>query len=147
MDSNELNKRLSCFFAANAEKRHIDLAFLYGSWAADRQRADSDVDIAVLFSDEANCGKDLYQTIADIGMELSLVIGREVNLIVLRWDFDKPMLYYNAVVHGVPLYIGNKGFYDRYMLEAVSQMEDFCIFGVMWQIAAARRNLKGVANA
>lgn len=147
MNKSILVKKLADFFLAIAERRHIDLAFLYGSWAAGKQCKGSDIDIAILFSDGARSEYDMYQAMVDISEELSDVLGSEINIIRLRQDFDKPMLYYNAVVHGVPLYIKGRRFYFRFLREAVSQMEDFCIFGITWQLMAARRNLKGITNA
>ena len=147
MNKPNLIKKLVHYFEGNAEKLHIELAFLYGSWAVNRQRSDSDIDIAILFSDDVGSEDAVYQTIADISAELGSVFGREINIIRLQWDFDKPMLYYNATIHGLTLYGKNKNLCAAYMSEAISQMEDFCIFGITWQLTAARRNLKGVSNA
>lgn len=147
MDRLSLIEKLSSYFQTHAERGHIDMAFLYGSWATGKQRNDSDVDMAVLFSDDAGSDDAVYRTLVDISTDLGGVFGRETNVIRLQWDFDKPMLYYNAAIHGVPLYVKDKGLYVGFVIEALSQMEDFCIFGINWQLAAARRNLKGVTNA
>jgi len=147
MNKSNLIKILARYFRNNALKEHVELAFLYGSWAAGRQHKGSDVDIAVLFSENAGSEHDIYQSIIDISAELNDIIDEEINIIQLKRDFDKPMLYYNAAVHGVPVYFKDEKLYRNYLLEAVSQMEDFCIFGIHWQLVAARHNLKGVINA
>lgn len=144
---NEIIRCLKEYFEANAKDLRIDLAFLYGSWATGLPRKDSDVDIAVLFPDGAGSEDDRYRVMSDMSADLGVDLHREVNVIELRWDFDRPMLYYNAAVHGVALYMRSRELCDRFFREAVSQMEDFCIFGVAWQLAAARRNLKGVTHA
>lgn len=137
---------LKKYFEANASELRVDLAFLYGSWAAGLERKDSDVDIAVLFAEDAGSEGDRYGAISEMSADLGADLRREVNVIELRRDFDKPMLYYNAVVHGVALHVKSRELHDSFFREAVAQMEDFCIFGVAWQLAAARRNLKGVPH-
>ena len=56
------------------------------------------------------------------------------------------MLYYNAVVLGLPLYIRDFSGYADLKNYSVFQMEDFSLFGISWQIKAARKHLKELQN-
>ena len=147
MNQSDIKTALSEYFAIEAPKRAIDLAFLYGSWAADRARKDSDVDIAVLFSERTRSETKKFKHVIEVSAALSRAVGKEVNVVCLNWNFEKPMLYYNASVHAVPLYIKDPSLYLRFLREAVAQMEEFCIFGVACQLAAARANLRGTRHA
>jgi hypothetical protein len=57
------------------------------------------------------------------------------------------MLYYNAIVSGVPIYILEHTSYRRLRNEAIFQMEDFKIFGIDWYFEIAKRNLEAIRNA
>ncbi|MFA4874770.1 MAG: nucleotidyltransferase domain-containing protein [bacterium] len=142
-----LIQKFAHYFEDNAENLHVELAFLYGSWAAGRQHENSDIDLAVLFAADAGSDDDKYRAISEISEDLGADLHKEVNVVELRWEFDKPMLYYNAAIHGVVLYMKDRRLLDFFLKEAVFQMEDFCIFGIHWQLFAARRNLKGVTHA
>jgi len=136
--------RLRNFFPEKAKDYGLEMAFLYGSWARGFPKEDSDVDIAVYFSEE-NCSEDeLFRRMNDISPILEKELGREVNIIVLRPDFDKPMLYYNAIASGIPVYIRSKDKYLGMRNEAIHQMEDFNIFGPEWQLSIARKNLEAI---
>jgi predicted nucleotidyltransferase len=135
------------WFGQNAAAYSCELVFLYGSWTSGRQRFDSDVDLAILFSEDAGSEEEVYRMVADIGVELGAILCREVNIIELHWSFDRPMLYYNATVHGVPLFVRDESKCSGFVREAVAQMEDFIIFGVGWQLRAARRNVRKVIHA
>ena len=72
------------------------------------------------------------------------ILKKEANIIEIRKDFDKPKLYYNAIIHGIPVYIKDFDYYVRLKNEAIFQMEDFSIFGIHWQYEVAKRNLEGL---
>ena len=139
----QLENELANFFKIDAPRYKVIMAFLYGSYAGGFPRRDSDVDLAVGFDNEVKSDEDAFFLITDISYRLTDLLGREVNVISVDRNFSHPMLYYNAIVSGKPVFIGN---YDRYValiLEAIYQMEDFQIFGVAWQQEAARKNMEG----
>jgi hypothetical protein len=70
-----------------------------------------------------------------------------VNVIPIFSDFRKPMLYYNAIVRGIPVFIKDYSRYVQWVNEALHQMEDFGIFGRQWQIALTRNNLEEIRHA
>lgn len=139
--------KLRDFFHQKAEMFGIDPAFLYGSWARGYPREDSDVDIALSFLPEPSSEEETFNLITDISLEISIKTGIEANIISLDRDFKKPMLYYNAIVLGMPLYIKNFARYVALKNQAIVQMEDFSLFGINWQIAAAKRNLEALPHA
>lgn len=120
----------------------IDMAFLYGSWARGHPNEKSDVDVAVVFLPEPTSDDEAFAACADISIELSMRLRREVNVLCLREDFGRPMLYYNAVVLGVLLYAREFERYISFRNRALAHMEDFSLFGPGWQMSIARRNLE-----
>ena len=129
---------------ANAYK--IEVAFLYGSWARGYPKESSDVDIAVVFSETGDEDK-VFEMITDITLSLMKEIRVEVNIIPIFLDFRKPMLYYNAIVLGVPVFIRDQNRYAALLNEAIFQMEDFSIFGTGWQLEVADKNIKELTHA
>ena len=140
----EIIDKLRSFFLGKAKDYGLEMAFLYGSWARGFPKEDSDVDIAVFFSKENGSEDEYFHLINDISAALEKEIGREVNIIVIRPGFDKPMLYYNAIALGIPVYIRNKDKYLAIRNESIQQMEDFSIFGPEWQLSIARKNLEAI---
>jgi predicted nucleotidyltransferase len=143
-DKDNLILLLKTFFKENAKEYNIDMAFLYGSWAGGYPRKDSDVDLAVLFSKELLSNHEIFNIITDISYNLSSKIKKEVNILPIYRDFRKPMLYYNAIVLSIPVYIKNFQEYVKLKNEAIFQMEDFSIFGLKWQIEMTRKNLEAL---
>lgn len=149
MDTNkeELILTLKTFFKEKADYLGVEMVFLYGSWARGYPRDDSDVDIALIFSKEPSFEEEIFKALTDISCEVSIKVGKEVNIILIDKDFRKPMLYYNAIVLGVPLYIKR---FERYVVlknQAIAQMEDFSLFGIDWQLKATKRNLETLPHA
>lgn len=143
----ELILTLKTFFKEKADFFGVEIAFLYGSWARGYPRDDSDVDIALIFSKEPSFEEEIFKVLTDISFELSIKMGKEVNIICIDEDFRKPMLYYNAIVLGVSLYTKH---FERYVAlknQAIAQMEDFSLFGVDWQLKATKKNLEALEHA
>ncbi len=132
---------LNTFFKERAQKYSIDTVFLYGSWAGGVQRSTSDIDIAVLFSKDDLPDDKAFEYITDMTLALSKDISFEVNIIRIYRDFRLPMLYYNVIVLGKPLYIKDDTAFIDLINTAIYQMEDFSIFGRKWQIQLIRNNL------
>ena len=147
MNRDYLIKKLKDFFNKNADFYDIDMAFLYGSWAKGFPKETSDVDIAVFFYPEKDSEDEEFNRITDISLQLSEIIRKEINIILIRTDFRKPMLYYNAIVLGQPIYIKNTERYISLKNEVIYQMEDFSIFGINWQLIAANKNIRRLINA
>jgi predicted nucleotidyltransferase len=138
----EIVNHLKNFFNKKAQHFGLEMAFVYGSWARGFPKEDSDVDIAIVFTNENEADDELFRYLNSISLSLSKELGREVNTIAIQSDFNKPMLYYNAIVLGIPVFIKDSDKYIRLRNEAVYQMEDFNLFGIDWQVGIARKNLE-----
>ena len=138
---------LKDYFKKKASGYHIETAFLYGSWAKGYPHHDSDLDLALLFSSQIRSEESFFKLITQISYELSKDLGREVNIIPIYSDFSHPMLYYNAIILGIPLYIKNKDKFIKLILESIYQMEDFHIFGIAWQRKVAQDTIKEITHA
>lgn len=143
----EIVVQLKDFFMVNAACFGIEMALLYGSWANGFPREDSDIDLALIFSKESSSDDESFKSIVKISYLLTGKLNQEVNIIQICWDFRKPMLYYNAIISGVPLYIKDFNRYVRLKNQAIYQMEDFSIFGLKWQYEVAVKNLEALRHA
>jgi predicted nucleotidyltransferase len=141
-DRAEIIIRLKAFFHEQADPFGIDMAFLYGSWAKGFPRFDSDLDVAVIFNQSDLSEEEAFDRIADISLRLIDSLRMEVNVLQIHRDTWKPMLYYNVIVMGVPVYVRSDAQYSNLINEAIFQMEDFSIFGLKWQYEAAKTNLE-----
>lgn len=143
----EIILTLKDYFKQKASRYHIEMAFLYGSWARGYPHKDSDLDLALLFSSQIRSEEFFFRLITEISYELSIDLGREVNIIPIYSDFPHPMLYYNAIIFGIPLYVKDKDRFLQLKLESIYQMEDFQIFGLPWQKKVAQDIIKEISNA
>jgi predicted nucleotidyltransferase len=135
------------FFRRRAVGFGLEEAFLYGSWAMGHGRADSDIDIAVVFKEEDLSDEEIFQRIDELTSGLSEILSCEVSVIPVYLDFRKPALYYNAVIKGIPVYVAEQSRHLRLLSVALYHMEDFEIFGTEWQLTIARSNLETLQNA
>jgi predicted nucleotidyltransferase len=138
---------LTGFFRRNASLFKVQMAFLYGSRAEGFPREDSDIDVGVFFADEIASEDERFDLATKISVCLSKEMKAEANVLPISPDFRKPMLYYNVIVKGIPLYIEDYGRYLELRNEAIYQMEDFEIFGKGWQLRIAKRNLADLGYA
>jgi predicted nucleotidyltransferase len=138
---------LQGFFARKASFFGVRMAFLYGSRAEGFPRDDSDIDIGVLFADEVTSEDETFDLATKISLYVSQEMKVETSVVPIYPDFRKPMLYYNVIVKGIPLYIGDYGRYLDLRNEAICQMEDFEIFGKGWQLLIAKKNLADLGHA
>ena len=135
-------QKLKSFFKDNAHKWHINLVFLYGSWAKGFPHQESDIDLAILFSNKIKDEEEILSLITDISYQLDQILNKEVNIISIDRNFSHPLLYYNAIVQGIPIFVKDEGEYIRLKMEAIFQKEDFSLFGVRWQLNLAERMLR-----
>ena len=143
----EIIEDVKNYFKEKAESFSIEMVFLYGSWARGFPGQDSDIDIAVVFTKEPSSEDDLFEILTAISLDISKKIGLETDVIPVYKDFRKPMLYYNAIVLGVPVFLNNSDRYIDLKNEAIYQMEDFSIFGLNWQLEIAKKNMEELNRA
>jgi predicted nucleotidyltransferase len=147
MEKESIINLLKDFFKKCADQYGIECSFLYGSWGRGEPREDSDVDIAILFSDSDSSDNETFDSITDISLRLTEKLCLEASVLVLDRDFKHPMLYYNAIVHGIPVFVRHSDTYHSLILEAIYQMEDFSLFGTDWQLKIARKNMEALTHA
>lgn len=145
MNSEHLLESLKGYFEKNAERHGVDLAFLYGSRAGGHPREDSDIDVAVMLAD-ALTEETAFDVVSIISMELTTLLKAEINVLHIDRNTSKPMLYYNAIVHAIPLYMSNFTHYADVRNYAIYQMEDFSIFGTKWQEEVVGRRLERMSD-
>ena len=132
---------LSGFFKKYAQQYKIEMAFLYGSRAGGLPKRDSDIDIAAVFLDNFT-DDEIFNCLTDISLLLSRKLHCEVNLLYIHSDFRYPMLYYNAIVLGIPVFFKDFSEYVDLKNEAIFQMEDFNMFCRGWQMSIAKQNME-----
>ena len=142
-----LLSRVKKFFREKARIFGVQVAFVYGSQVGGLPRKDSDLDIAVIFKNEALPDEIIFKILSDISLSLSEETGKNVDVILIYRDFRKPMLYYNAIVQGSPVYIDDYEAFLGLRNEAIAQMEDFSIFGTQWQLSLTKEKLRDLGHA
>lgn len=136
-----VREALKAFFRREADRLSVDVAFLFGSWATGLPRADSDVDVGVVFSDQPPSAV-AFDRVNHVALELGRALGTDIDVVVVDRDLSRPALAYQAVVRGTPVYVRDTATLADLRREAVREMEDFSLFGVEWQLQAARVNLR-----
>lgn len=135
-------KNLKDYSTRKAQEFGIDAVFLFGSFAHGFEKEESDVDIAVVLSEGVEEDREnAFEVITELSYKISTLIGKEAQVILIDKDFSKPMLFYNAIVHGIPLFVSNKDKYISLVLRAIDEMESFSLFGIKWQIELAAKRL------
>lgn len=136
---------LEKYFLEKAGIYDINIAFLFGSWVCGYPKEESDIDVAVLFNQLWSEDK-IFDMVNDIALELTDILKREINVLYIDSELSKPMLHYNVIVYGVPVFMKNFSGYVDIRLKAISQMEDFNIFGTKWQSEVVKKRME-VLNA
>lgn len=136
-------EKLKDYFSCKAEELGIEAAFLFGSFAHGFEKEESDVDIAVVLNEEAEKDREsAFEVVTELSYRLSALIGRETQVVLIDKDFSRPMLFYNAIVHGMPVYTSNRNKHISLVLRALDEMEAFSLFGTKWQIELAAKRLE-----
>lgn len=146
MRKEEILTTLKDYFLLKADTYGIETALLYGSWAGGYPRDESDIDVAVLFSLDMDEDEE-FALINDISLELTDILKLDVSVLHIDRELSKPMLFYNAVVHGIPVYIRDFTRYVDMRLDAIARMEDFSIFGTAWQSKIVKKRLEALEHA
>ncbi|MBI3599576.1 MAG: nucleotidyltransferase domain-containing protein, partial [Nitrospinae bacterium] len=141
MNKDKLILELKSYFQKHADIYDIETAFLYGSYAGGYPKEESDIDVAVLFSQEMSEEK-AFAEVSSLSLELTDILKQETNLLYIDTDLSKPMLHYNAIVYGIPIFVRDFTRYADIKMKAISQMEDFSIFGIKWQSEIVRKRLE-----
>ncbi len=140
--NNVITATLISYFEKNAPHYRIEMVFLCGSHSGGLPHPDSDIDLGIVFSEAVLDHAIMHTYITELSAALSHKLKKEVDAFAITSDFAHPMLFYNAIISGIPVLIENQKKFLRLKLDAIHQMEDFTIFGPKWQHTIAK-NLLG----
>lgn len=146
MKEERLVSFLKNYFEEKEDTYGIEMAFLFGSWAGGRPHKDSDIDVAVTFTNELE-DNDAFERISDISLELTGLLKHTTDVIYIDHDLTKPVLYYNAIVCGELVFTRDFTRYVNLRLRAIHQMEDFQLFGRGWQKEIVRKRMEALLHA
>jgi len=146
MTKDKIISVLESYFQSKAETYDLDVAFLYGSWAGGYPKEESDIDVAVMFSEEMSEEK-VFDLINSLSLNLTILLRHETDVLYIDSELSKPMLHYNAIVRGIPVFIRDFTRYVDIKMKAISQMEDFSIFGLKWQSEVVKNRLEAFNHA
>jgi len=109
------------------QRDDILMAFLFGSWAAERFCDESDVDIAVYFKPQSGrmeweATESRYDGEGVVWLEVERLLGGEVDLLVLN---RAPSSIAESAISGAPIVIKDRGLYLDFMLRVTSEAIDF----------------------
>ena len=114
----ELRAQLAGLF----ERYPVRLAYLFGSQATGRARADSDVDVAVL-ADERLSNDERFQLRLDLIGAVGQALRTDAVDVVLLNDAS-PVLAYEVLRNGTLLYCASEEERIGYQVRALLQLED-----------------------
>ena len=97
---------------------NVLFAFLFGSYAAGKQKKRSDIDVAVYFNN-APCGLDLFSLINT----LSDMCAADIDLIVL--NTASPFLRHQVMKYGVALTIKDQHIYRQFRECVISGYDEY----------------------
>ena len=97
---------------------YIIFAYIFGSYAKGKMRANSDIDIAVYLDQEIDT-----ETYLEIKMLLSDICEREVDLIIL--NDAPPLLKYQVYKNNILLFTRNKSIETHYKVKTLFEYNDF----------------------
>ncbi len=89
--------KLKTYFSKKTKDFTLEAVFLFGSSAHGFEKETSDIDLAVVFSENKK-RKVVFETLTVLSHEFGILTGRNVDVIWINRKFSKPMLYYNAIV-------------------------------------------------
>ena len=103
-------------------KERVVLAYLFGSQARGTAGPLSDVDVAVLFSDDVPKEKQFDKRLK-IGSAITLLLHKDTDVIGL--NAAPPLLKHRAVLHGDPIFVKDKSVQRSFELRVLQEYEDF----------------------
>ena len=128
-----MDKKIVGFLKACLKnEKSVELAFLFGSSAKNRETEDSDVDVAVYLGDK--------RKEASIWRKVQKILPKDVDLVLLN---DAPAtITSNVFKTGIPLTIKNRSLYWNLYLEKSLEAEDFSGFAEdYWKISKRAKSL------
>lgn len=104
------------------QKEGVVLAYLFGSQARGTTSPMSDIDIAVLFSDEIPREEQFHKKLA-IGSKLDTIF--HINTDIVGLNTAPPLLKHRAVLYGTLIFAQDKSLQRTFQLRVLQEYEDF----------------------
>jgi len=125
----DLDCRQQKTLAYFSNRKEVVAAFLFGSHARNRQRSDSDVDIAVLLTPEAvpeaSALRSLY------GVQLGKALRRDLHTVILNTAGEE--LLKQIFSKGKLLQVNDSRSYATFQISAYCRIADFARYRRMFQ--------------
>lgn len=102
-----------------AQREDVAAIYVFGSLAADRLTPASDIDIGVLYMDDA--ASDVEQFLSDRA-ELNMVLGRDIDLV--RLNRAPPVLRYQVLKYGECVLTRHPQSVHRFFVRTINEYFD-----------------------
>lgn len=99
LDLEKYRRELNNIFSENS----VSIAYIFGSAAKDAIGPDSDIDVAVLFSENAP-KEEFFERELNISHQMSLLLKKETDVVNLA-TVNSPVLKHNAVFEGKIIFV------------------------------------------
>ncbi|MGB9668707.1 MAG: type VII toxin-antitoxin system MntA family adenylyltransferase antitoxin [Thermosulfidibacteraceae bacterium] len=137
-------ERIREIIEKNREKWKLKALFLFGSIAYGLATDNSDIDIAITFDNLEIGEEEKEKIVKDIKKKITQETQREVDVVEIDENFSRPMLFYNAIINGIPIFVKDENWYKRMILRAICEMEDFSNMGEKWKRKSCEILLKDI---
>ena len=133
---NQYKPQLTCLFDAS----DVVLAYLFGSEAKGTANSESDIDIAVLLSDQIP-QSEYGQRVVDLNTELIGIFQRDaIDLVLL--NNAPPLLAFQVVRHGVIIYDPDHRYVSFYIDTFNRYADTQPLRDLQWQYYLKRQQIK-----
>lgn len=99
-------------------KYQIKLMILFGSYNTEKYNSNSDIDIAIQIESKEN----IYNIKKNIIQELSLILKREIDLVIL--NYADPLLKFQVANNGRLVFEKIEGIYNTFKVNAIKEYYD-----------------------
>lgn len=139
MSKEEIIEKIKKYFS---DKNEVIAVYLYGSYARNKQKDDSDIDLAVLFTDNIDNALSLRFAYED---QLSKILLKKIEiqeLNICRIDFA-----YRVLQEGILIYSGNNNKRIQFEINTMNSYFDLKPFFDEFYSVLRNQSLRGDFNA
>lgn len=110
-----------------AERPDVSMAFVFGSYAKNRQNTESDIDVAAYFTtvgSEINVEENIFfESEDEVWGDIEKIVGIRTDFLVL--NRASASVAWSAINEGIPIVVKNRDLYLRFLLRASRAAEDW----------------------
>ena len=133
----DIEDKLRAYFS---KRKEVVAAFLFGSYARNQERFDSDVDVAVLLTPEAAPEASALRSL--YGVHLGKALGRDVQTVMMNTAGEE--LLKQIFSKGKRLQVNDSRNYAIFQMSAYCRIADFARYRKMFQRGFINRLRKEV---